>query len=202
MRVPLAIGWFRPAIVLPPERHRASAAPQIDAVLVHELGHLQRRDDVWNLVQQISQIFYWPHPLTWVAAGLIAEVREQACDNLCVHWAGGAQSYRTTLIAVAAGLVERGKPKETLMSASPVSMGMAMARSSKQGPTAPTGLDRAGTGAPRCQLSWTGRVLLQALLLFVTFAVGSIELGRASSELRSSAKRNPFLRTINHSQIQ
>ena len=59
----------------------ALAAPQIDAVLVHELGHLQRRDDVWNLVQQIAQIFYWPHPLTWVAARLIAEVREQACDE-------------------------------------------------------------------------------------------------------------------------
>ena len=68
VKVPLAIGWFRPAIVLPPEQHLTLAASQIDAVLVHELGHLQRRDDVWNLIQQIAQIFDRPHPLTWVAA--------------------------------------------------------------------------------------------------------------------------------------
>jgi beta-lactamase regulating signal transducer with metallopeptidase domain len=64
VKVPLAIGWFRPAIVLPPERNLALTSPQIDAVLVHELAHLQRQDDVWNLVQQVAQIFYWPHPLT------------------------------------------------------------------------------------------------------------------------------------------
>ena len=80
------------------------------------------------------------------------------------------------------------------MAASPVSLGMAMARSSSKALRRRLAWIARGTGAPRCQLSWTGRVLLQALLLFVTFAVGSIELGRASSEsLAQPAQEKPFL---------
>ncbi len=96
VRVPMALGWLRPAIILPggeadpewvTESHR-------DAVLLHELAHLRRGDDLWNLLQRLVQILYWPHPLVWMMARTVAEVREQACDDLCVRWLGGAGAYR------------------------------------------------------------------------------------------------------------
>ena len=94
VRIPMLLGWLRPAIVLPIPQDD-SAPPlrsHVDAILLHELAHLSRGDDCWNLLQQVVQIMYWPHPLTWLASRLISEVREQACDDLCVHWAGGAPS--------------------------------------------------------------------------------------------------------------
>ena len=91
VKVPLAIGWFRPAIVLPPERHLALAGSQIDAVLVHELAHLERQDDVWNLIQQVAQIFYWAHPLKWVAAAPDRRGSRAGLARLLVRWAGGTR---------------------------------------------------------------------------------------------------------------
>ena len=103
----MVLGWIRPAIVLPAAEEDAAPRPgsQVDAVLLHELAHLRRGDDLWNLVQQVVQILYWPHPLTWLAARMIAGVREQACDDLCVRMVGGADDYRTALVAVASRLV-------------------------------------------------------------------------------------------------
>ena len=90
--IPLVLGWFRPAIILPVGEEDDAPIPEsrIDAILLHELAHLRRGDDGWNLLQQFVRVLYWPHPLIWVMDRIIADVREQACDDLCVRWLGGA----------------------------------------------------------------------------------------------------------------
>jgi beta-lactamase regulating signal transducer with metallopeptidase domain len=87
VRVPLVLGWFRPAIIVPVGEGDTGPTPEsrIDAVLLHELAHLRRGDDGWNLLQQFVRVMYWPHPLSWPIERIIADVREQACDDLCVR---------------------------------------------------------------------------------------------------------------------
>ncbi len=99
---PAVCGLFRPVILLP--RALADTLPpeQLRAVLLHELMHL-RRGDVWvNFVQALLQIFYWWHPLVWVANARIRRVREEAVDEaVMVALRGEADSYAPTLLAVA-----------------------------------------------------------------------------------------------------
>jgi len=177
--VPLAIGWFNPVIVLPEWPDATLSAPQIDAVLIHELAHLRRGDDVWNLIQQVVQVLYWPHPLTWVMRRLIASVREQACDDLCVYCGGGAQIYRSTLLVVAAGLVEQ--PGGGVIPEAPMALGLAMARFSTSSLRHRLASIACSPGASRCLLHWPIRAVITALALTFTTTLGAIELGRVAA---------------------
>ncbi|MGC8639784.1 MAG: M56 family metallopeptidase, partial [Isosphaeraceae bacterium] len=178
VNVPLAVGWLDPLIVLPDWRDTALAAEQIDAVLVHELAHLRRGDDVWNLIQQFVQVLYWPHPLIWVVGRLMASVREQACDDLCVHCVGGSRSYRSTLVAVAAGLVEQ--PAEGALVAAPMALGLAMARRSTSSLRRRLSWIMRSPGASRCLSRWPVQVALMAVLLIAATALAVIGPGRAA----------------------
>jgi beta-lactamase regulating signal transducer with metallopeptidase domain len=78
---PAVCGLFRPVILLPQSLVERLSADQLRAVLLHEAIHL-RRGDVWvNCAQALLQIFYWWHPLLWLANARIRRVREEAVDD-------------------------------------------------------------------------------------------------------------------------
>ena len=78
---PAVCGLFRPVILIPQSLVENFSDEQLRAVLLHELIHLRRRD-VWvNFVQALLQIFYWWHPLVWLANARIRRVREEAVDD-------------------------------------------------------------------------------------------------------------------------
>ena len=167
--VPIAAGWLRPSIVVPEGLVGTSDSETIDAVLLHELAHVRRGDFGWNLMMKLVQILYWPHPMVWMAGRMIAGVREQVCDDLCVHVLGGAGAYRATLIEVASGLVRRPGP----------SIGMAMAR----GPGLGRRLDWIDRtrGASRCLSRWPERVVIGLVMIAAAGLLGSVEVSRASA---------------------
>ena len=97
---PLVVGCFRPTIVLP--RWLLSEPTLIESVLLHELGHLHRRDLWSHQLQRCAEIllFFWP-VIHWVTARL-RESRELACDALVLaHSCISAQEYGTALLRVA-----------------------------------------------------------------------------------------------------
>jgi beta-lactamase regulating signal transducer with metallopeptidase domain/protocatechuate 3,4-dioxygenase beta subunit len=164
--IPLVAGWLRPAVIIPKSLVRSARPDLIDMVLLHELAHVRRNDFAWNLTYKFVRLFYWPNPLIWPAGRLIGALREQACDDLCVHALGGAAAYRASLLEVAAGLVRRPE----------LSLGLAFARA--------TNLARrlawidVSPGKPRCILSRKARVGMAFLVLIVTGFIGSIEAER------------------------
>lgn len=170
LSVPVVVGWMRPAILLP-EGLIASANPGlIDAVLLHELGHIRRGDFGWNIVRKLVQLVYWPHPLVWPVGRIVDRVREQACDDLCVHGLGGPAAYRASLIEVASGLVRRPDASLGLAMARPTNLGLRLAW-----------IDRT-RGASRCLLRWPGRLSLALAVAIAAGALGSIEFARAAAK--------------------
>jgi beta-lactamase regulating signal transducer with metallopeptidase domain/protocatechuate 3,4-dioxygenase beta subunit/peroxiredoxin len=167
--VPAVVGWLRPAIVVPRSLARSAGPGVVDAVLLHELGHVRRGDYGWNLVLRLVRILYWPHPLIWPLGRVVGAVREQACDDLCVHALGGASAYRDSLVEVAASLIRRPD----------TSLGLAMARRTTLGRRL-AWIDRS-RGASRCLLRWPARLALAATALAVAGVVGSVELARATA---------------------
>jgi beta-lactamase regulating signal transducer with metallopeptidase domain len=99
---PAVCGLFRPAILIPQSLAENFSDAQLRAVLLHELIHLRRRD-VWvNFVQALLQIFYWWHPLVWLANVSIRRVREEAVDDaVMLALRDEAETYAPTLLEVA-----------------------------------------------------------------------------------------------------
>jgi beta-lactamase regulating signal transducer with metallopeptidase domain len=99
---PAVCGLFRPVILLPQSLVEKLPPPQLRAVLLHELTHLQR-GDVWiNCLQALVQIVYWWHPLLWLANARIRRVREEAVDDaVMLALRDDAETYAPTLLEVA-----------------------------------------------------------------------------------------------------
>jgi hypothetical protein len=82
--VPMVIGWWRPIVLLPagsPERLETS---QLRAILLHELGHVRRRDYLANLCQSAVDALLFHHPAArWISARVRTE-REYCCDDIVI----------------------------------------------------------------------------------------------------------------------
>jgi beta-lactamase regulating signal transducer with metallopeptidase domain len=80
VRVPVAIGWRRPVIVLP-ESWRLWPDDRLAAVLRHERAHVTRHDFLWNIVAAVHHAIYWWNPFAWVVARRIRLTAELSCDR-------------------------------------------------------------------------------------------------------------------------
>jgi WD40 repeat protein/beta-lactamase regulating signal transducer with metallopeptidase domain len=164
VRVPLTLGWRRPVILLPEMGRDADDAGHCDAVLLHELAHIQRADYLWQLVLRLVQIIYWVHPLSWLLGPLARSLRERACDDLCVSWMGDPHSYRRALVEIALALKQRRE----------VAPGLTMVRSSRLGRRL-AHLDRSG-GAPSGRAGRLARAGLLGTALLAAVVLGAVEL--------------------------
>jgi GWxTD domain-containing protein len=72
-------------------------AGQIEAILLHELAHIRRRDYLVNLLQTLAEDFLFYHPAIWWISGIIRAERENCCDDLVVAIRGDARDYARAL---------------------------------------------------------------------------------------------------------
>lgn len=81
-RSPLPMTWgvLRPAINLPREAEHWSNE-RLDAVFLHELGHIERADCWTNMVLKIVCALNWFNPFVWMAARRTYLAQEVACDD-------------------------------------------------------------------------------------------------------------------------
>ena len=80
VETPIAVGWFRPLIIVP-----ASAFLQIDprgleTILAYELVHIRRHDTLINILQNVVEVVFFYHPgVRWISNRIRLE-REFAAD--------------------------------------------------------------------------------------------------------------------------
>lgn len=89
MQAPAVYGVLRPHITLPEGIDDLLSEPELNAVLIHELTHARRRDNLIRLVYEAGRCLLWFHPLVWVAGGRLALYRELSCDESVMHSAHG-----------------------------------------------------------------------------------------------------------------
>ena len=99
--VPVLMGIVRPLILLPPSALCGWNIDQLEMVLLHELAHLRRWDNVVNLFQRIVESLLFFHPVVWWLSGWVRLERESCCDRLVVSRVGQPIAYAEMLVALA-----------------------------------------------------------------------------------------------------
>ena len=94
---PIAVGFRRPAVIIPKAMPEQLSAKDLEHVLLHELAHLARRDDWTNLIARLISGVLVFHPLVLWILRRIDNEREIACDDWVVAATGAAQPYAATL---------------------------------------------------------------------------------------------------------
>jgi beta-lactamase regulating signal transducer with metallopeptidase domain len=95
--VPIAVGLGAPAILLPVRIAETESIADLDQIVMHEHAHLNRYDDVTNLIQRVIERLFWFNPAIAYAGTRIALEREIACDDAVVAQTGRAHRYATCL---------------------------------------------------------------------------------------------------------
>ena len=93
---PVTWGIVRP-IILVPAGFEESPAESRDAVIRHELAHIQAHDFLMRGLAEIARALIWFQPLAWIVLRQLREEQELACDN-CVLAAGGKPSAYAKLL--------------------------------------------------------------------------------------------------------
>ena len=105
VRIPTALGFFQPAVVLPSWTLRDLSADELKIILLHELAHLRRWDDWTNLAQKFVKALFFFHPAVWWIDSRLALEREIACDDIVLEQTANARTYAASLVSIAERVV-------------------------------------------------------------------------------------------------
>src|SRR5579864_9221248 len=89
-QAPAVDGVLNPYISLPRGIDRLLSKHELNAVLIHELTHAKRRDDLIRLIHEVGLCLLWFHPFVWITGSRLALYRELSCDESVIHKAHGA----------------------------------------------------------------------------------------------------------------
>jgi beta-lactamase regulating signal transducer with metallopeptidase domain len=108
---PALFGVWRPRLLFPLGLADQLSDEELRLVVLHELGHLKRRDLFLQGLLVVSQAVHWFNPLVWLAGRLAREDRELACDEFVMAHTShsGGHAYAKTLLRVL-GLSRPGRP--------------------------------------------------------------------------------------------
>ena len=97
---PGVFGILNPVLILPAGISDRLTPAQLNAVIAHELFHVQRKDNLTSAIHMVVETVYWFHPFVWwIQTRLVAE-RERSCDEAVVGVAGDAQVYAEAILNV------------------------------------------------------------------------------------------------------
>jgi beta-lactamase regulating signal transducer with metallopeptidase domain len=120
VRAAAVLGCRLPVIAIAPALVDRLSNEDLDRVVIHEWAHIQRRDDVAQILQRLVRVVAGWHPAVWWLERQLELEREVACDEVAVALTGSAKGYAsclTTLAALRLGSVP-GWPVPAVLSSS------------------------------------------------------------------------------------
>jgi bla regulator protein BlaR1 len=98
-KVPMVIGHLKPVILIPIGLLTALSQDEVEAILVHELAHIKRRDYLVNMLQSMVEIVFFFNPAVLWISQLIKTERENCCDDLVLEQSSNKISYIRALVS-------------------------------------------------------------------------------------------------------
>lgn len=97
---PLVLGILKPMIIFPIGLIEALPTDQIEAILVHELAHIKRKDFLINILINVLQVVYFFHPAFWWLSAQLDAEREFHCDEIALSHLGQKLSLVKALATI------------------------------------------------------------------------------------------------------
>ncbi|MEO0470351.1 MAG: M56 family metallopeptidase, partial [Bacteroidota bacterium] len=94
---PMVIGHLKPVILVPMSLLSGISPSQLDAILAHELAHIQRHDFLINQFHALVEMLFFYHPAYWWISSRLRDEREHCCDDVAVAVCGDAIGYARIL---------------------------------------------------------------------------------------------------------
>jgi beta-lactamase regulating signal transducer with metallopeptidase domain len=91
---------WRPTITVPAGLSQTLSEKEFEAVLLHELAHARRWDNLTAVFVHILVCLFWFHPLLWLVEKRLIVERERACDELVVACGMRPQVYAASILKV------------------------------------------------------------------------------------------------------
>jgi beta-lactamase regulating signal transducer with metallopeptidase domain len=116
--VPLTCCIRRP-VILVPESASEWSTERWRIVLLHEMGHVKRRDCLTHALTRVSLAIHWFNPLAWIAARHLRSERERACDEMVIAGGTHGPDYAEHLLDMARAFRASGYGAAALAMAKP-----------------------------------------------------------------------------------
>ena len=98
---PVTVGVFHPAILLPSKVLPGLGEQELSAILLHEYGHIRRRDFLVHIFCELISLPVAWHPGIVYVMSKISQTRELACDDYAAARLGKRRSYANALLHLA-----------------------------------------------------------------------------------------------------
>ena len=100
--VPVTLGFLKPVILLPVAMLSQLSTQQVEAILIHELGHIRRGDYLVHLLVTIVEALFFFNPFTRLLVRQLKKERENCCDDLVLQFKYDPHAYVSALLSLAA----------------------------------------------------------------------------------------------------
>jgi uncharacterized protein (TIGR03435 family) len=97
---PSVLGLIRPVLVWPVGLSERLRNEELEAILLHELAHVRRRDNLTAALHMVVEAIFWFHPLVWWIGVRLIDEREKACDEAVLRWGGASTMYAEGILKV------------------------------------------------------------------------------------------------------
>lgn len=97
---PGLIGVFRPTLLWPAELSERLTDEELDAILLHEVCHANRRDNLSALIHILVETLFWFHPAVWWVGNRMIRERERACDEAVLELGANERAYAEGILKV------------------------------------------------------------------------------------------------------
>ncbi|WP_047492535.1 M56 family metallopeptidase [Terriglobus sp. TAA 43] len=103
---PGIFGIVRPVMLWPLQLTERLENEHIESILVHELMHVRRHDNLIAAIHMAVEALFWFHPLVWWIGTRMVLEREHACDEATVQLIGKPSVYAESLLKASRFCVE------------------------------------------------------------------------------------------------
>jgi TonB family protein len=90
----------RPVLLLPSEVAAHLDDEELEAVVLHELAHVERRDNLFANLQTALACAFWFNPVVWLVGRRMFAERESACDERVLEAGGRGGAYAAGILKV------------------------------------------------------------------------------------------------------
>jgi bla regulator protein BlaR1 len=97
---PGVFGILRPALLWPAQLSDRLEDGHLEAILAHEVAHVQRHDNLAASIHMAVEAIFWFHPFVWWIERKMVEERERACDEAVIQAGSRADIYADSLLKV------------------------------------------------------------------------------------------------------